>query len=36
MTLEKVSGVGAVRHWLYLAAKALRVGPARRCLVLSL
>jgi hypothetical protein len=29
----KVLGVGAVRRWLYLIAKALGVGPARRCLV---
>jgi hypothetical protein len=36
MTLEKASGVSAVRHWLYLAAKALGVGPARHCLVLLL
>jgi hypothetical protein len=35
-TLEKVPRVGAVRSWLYLAAKALRVSHARRCLVLSL
>jgi hypothetical protein len=36
MTLKKeVPGVGAVRHWLYLAAKALRVSPTSRCLVLS-
>jgi hypothetical protein len=34
-TLEKVPGVGTVRHWLYLAAKALGVGRAKRCLVLS-
>jgi hypothetical protein len=34
--LKKVLGVGAMRRWLYLAAKALGVGPARRCLVLSL
>jgi hypothetical protein len=25
-----------VRRWLYLAAKALGVGPTRRCLILSL
>jgi hypothetical protein len=31
-----VPRVGAVRRWLYLAAKALGVGPARRCLILSL
>jgi hypothetical protein len=36
MLLEKVTEVGAVRRWLYLAAKALRVGPARHCLGLSL
>jgi hypothetical protein len=36
MTLEKVPRVGDVRHWLYLVAKALGVGPARHCLVLSL
>jgi hypothetical protein len=36
MTLEKVPRVGAVRRWLYLATKALGVGPARHCLVLSL
>jgi hypothetical protein len=30
MTIEKVPGVGVVRHWLYFAAKALGVGPARR------
>jgi hypothetical protein len=36
MTLQKVPGVGAVRRWLYLAAKALGVSPARRCLILSL
>jgi hypothetical protein len=35
MTLKKVPGVGIVRRWLYLAAKALGVGPTRRCLVLS-
>jgi hypothetical protein len=34
--LEKLLGVGAVRRWLYLAAKAIGVGSARRCLVLSL
>jgi hypothetical protein len=34
-TLENVPGVDAVRRWLYLAAKALGVGPASRCLVLS-
>jgi hypothetical protein len=27
-TLEKVPGVGVVRRWLYLHAKALGVGPA--------
>jgi hypothetical protein len=32
MILEKVSGVGAMRHWLYLVAKALGVGPAVRIL----
>jgi hypothetical protein len=32
MTLEKVPGVGAMRHWLYLVAKALGVGPAVRIL----
>jgi hypothetical protein len=36
MTLEKVPGVGAVRRWLYLAAKALGISPAKRYLVLSL
>jgi hypothetical protein len=36
VTLEKVFGVGAVRRWLYLAPKALGVGPAKHCLVLSL
>jgi hypothetical protein len=36
MTLEKVLGVGAMRHWLYLAAKALGVGPTRHSLVSSL
>jgi hypothetical protein len=36
MTLEKVLGVGVVRRWLYLAAKVLGVGPARRCPVPSL
>jgi hypothetical protein len=36
MTLKKVLGVGVVRRWLYLAAKALRVGPARHCFVVSL
>jgi hypothetical protein len=35
-TLEKVLGVSVMRRWLYLAAKALGVCPARRCLVLSL
>jgi hypothetical protein len=35
-TLKKVPGVGAVRRWLYLAAKALGVGPARCYLILSL
>jgi hypothetical protein len=34
--LKKVLGVGAVRRWLYFFAKALGVGPARRCLILSL
>jgi hypothetical protein len=34
--LEKVPRVGPVRRWLYLAAKALGVSPARRYLVLSL
>jgi hypothetical protein len=34
--LEKVLGVCVMRCWLYLATKAPRVGPARRCLVLSL
>jgi hypothetical protein len=34
--LEKVLGVGAMRRWLHFAAKALGVGPARRCLVLAL
>jgi hypothetical protein len=34
-TLEKVPVVGAARRWLYLAVKALGVGPARRCLVFS-
>jgi hypothetical protein len=34
-TLGKVPRVGAVRHWLYLAAKALGVGPVMCCLVLS-
>jgi hypothetical protein len=33
--IEKVLEVGAARCWLYLAAKALGVGPARYCLVLS-
>jgi hypothetical protein len=33
MTLEKVLGVSVVRRRLYLAAKVLRVGPTRRCLV---
>jgi hypothetical protein len=28
MTLEMVPGVGVVRHWLYLAAKALGVSLA--------
>jgi hypothetical protein len=28
---KKVLIVGAVRHWLYLATKALGVGAARRC-----
>jgi hypothetical protein len=36
MTLEKVLRVSVVRRWLYLAAKALGVGSARRCLALSL
>jgi hypothetical protein len=36
MTLKKDLGVGAVRHLLYMAAKAPGVDPARRCLVLSL
>jgi hypothetical protein len=36
MTLEKDLGVGAVRHLLYMAAKAPGVDPARCCLVLSL
>jgi hypothetical protein len=36
MTLEKVLRVSVVRRWLYLTAKALRVGPARHCLILSL
>jgi hypothetical protein len=36
MTLEKVPGVGAMRCWFYLVAKALGVGPARHRLVLSL
>jgi hypothetical protein len=36
MTLEKIPGVSAVRRWLYFVAKTLGVGPARRCLVLSL
>jgi hypothetical protein len=36
MTLEKVPRVSVVRSWLYLAAKAHGVSPARRCLVLSL
>jgi hypothetical protein len=36
MTLEKVSGVGDVRRWLYLAAKVLGFSPTRHCLVLSL
>jgi hypothetical protein len=35
-TLEKVPRVGAVRRCLYLAAKALGVGPVRCYLVLSL
>jgi hypothetical protein len=35
-TLEKVPRVGAMRRCLYLASKALGVGLARRCLVLSL
>jgi hypothetical protein len=34
MALEKVAIAGFVRCWLYLAAKALGVGPARHCLVL--
>jgi hypothetical protein len=34
--LEKVLRVGAVRRWLYLAAKAFGVNPARRYLVFSL
>jgi hypothetical protein len=33
-TLEKALGVGVVRLWLYLAAKSLRVGITRRCLIL--
>jgi hypothetical protein len=33
MTFEKVLGVGVVRHWLYLAAKAFGVNPIKRCLV---
>jgi hypothetical protein len=36
MTLKKVLRVGAMRCWLHLATKALGVGPAKRCLVLSL
>jgi hypothetical protein len=35
-TIKKVPRVGAVRCWFYLVAKALGVGPARQCLVLSL
>jgi hypothetical protein len=35
-TVEKVVRVGVVMRWLYLTAKALRVGPVRRCVVLSL
>jgi hypothetical protein len=34
--LEKVLRVGAVRRWLYLAAKAFGVNPARCYLVFSL
>jgi hypothetical protein len=34
MALEKVAIAGFVRCWLYLASKALGVGPARHCLVL--
>jgi hypothetical protein len=34
--LKKFLRVGAMRCWLYLAAKAFRVGPTRRCPVLSL
>jgi hypothetical protein len=36
MTLKKGPRGGAVRRWLYLVANALRVGPAKSCLVLSL
>jgi hypothetical protein len=31
--LEKAPGGGAMRRWLYLAAKALGVCPAKHCLV---
>jgi hypothetical protein len=36
MTLKKVLGVGAMRYWLYLAAKGLGDGPTRYWLVPSL
>jgi hypothetical protein len=36
MTLEKIPRVGAVTRCPYLATKALGVGPARCCLILSL
>jgi hypothetical protein len=36
VTLKKVLRVGAMRRYLYLAAKVLGVVPARRCLVPSL
>jgi hypothetical protein len=35
-TIKKVLGVNAMKCWLYLAAKALGVGPARHCLLLWL